>query len=420
MFFKSKIYYYLLTAFLILFSIFISVYIYQNRQTVNLIDFTITVSSIVIAVLAFIISLKTYLSIDSVNNITKMEGNLLENENYDISIIYLLKKYNKEDAKSTGKEIIKDLKKRFKKSKTVLMFANNLQHFIDIIIFFAFLNFSEIEDSNENLKEILEIIKEKKNHFHSISSGKDFILIDESVNLINYILQYQNYVKKNDYDFPVSILDIRGAMIKNTVSQTIYYDYLGLYYNKKALKIILNAFELEKIDIFNIKILQKISSNIHILTDKEKEKSIMYLEESLHAFDLAMSFLPNDIMWQGFIKYNMARSSYFLHLIYKKNKNNNKKWINLMDEAIDARYRFNLLLEDLFDETEYLQKSFKYEENLAILVKIIIILAESNQAKYINEDYKEIKKRVQSLEDYNYVKIRRYKNNIIEYLNKKD
>lgn len=48
----------------------------------NLITFVVTILSMLVAILAYHVSVKTYISIDSVNAISRMDGNVMENENY--------------------------------------------------------------------------------------------------------------------------------------------------------------------------------------------------------------------------------------------------------------------------------------------------------------------------------------------------
>lgn len=52
--------------------------------------------SLLVAVLAFDISLRTYTSIDAVNSMTRMDGNIMENENYRTNLITLLKDFKYE------------------------------------------------------------------------------------------------------------------------------------------------------------------------------------------------------------------------------------------------------------------------------------------------------------------------------------
>ena len=55
-----------------------------------IITFSIGVMSLIISVVALIVALSTYFSIDSVNKISSMEGNVLCNENYNAEYPHLI------------------------------------------------------------------------------------------------------------------------------------------------------------------------------------------------------------------------------------------------------------------------------------------------------------------------------------------
>lgn len=120
-------------------------------------------------------------------------------------------------------------------SKTAKDFANSLQHFIDVIIFFPYL-FTASEENKEKMDKLFKLIKKKKRQLLSVSSG-NLILIDETEKLIESIINYQIFKNENS-NLESTILEVRGSMLKNSVTQTVYYNYLGLYYNAKANSII--------------------------------------------------------------------------------------------------------------------------------------------------------------------------------------
>ena len=84
----SASWYYMLTLISVLLAIIICLRIFEldvfqpDGAVGELIPFIVSVISLLIAFLAFSISVKTYTSIDSVNSMTMMDGNIMENENY--------------------------------------------------------------------------------------------------------------------------------------------------------------------------------------------------------------------------------------------------------------------------------------------------------------------------------------------------
>ncbi len=86
-----KVYFvvFLLSVAVIAFSsaVFINTAKEDHNTLDNLIAFVASIFSILIALLAYHISVKTYVSIDAVNAISRMDGNVMENENYRTDIV---------------------------------------------------------------------------------------------------------------------------------------------------------------------------------------------------------------------------------------------------------------------------------------------------------------------------------------------
>lgn len=212
--------------------------------------------------------------------------------------------------------------------------------------------------------------------------------------LIKYVMNYQRLINTNEYKVASSLLEVRGTMLKNPVTQTVYYNYLGLFYNKKAMIILREKLNLGSRDIFEIEVLNEVKRNIHRLDGEEIELFTMYLTESKKAFRRALDNSEDDIMWDGFIKYNDARSTYFLHLTGHAGQL--EDWQMLMNEAIVARGRLNFLIQDILETqtSTFLQEEFIYQEYLARLVNINILLMEEKDIpdtvgniKYHNPHY---------------------------------
>ncbi|GAA59502.1 hypothetical protein P20652_1365 [Pseudoalteromonas sp. BSi20652] len=100
---------------LVLLSAFLAVWVYDLKEGKDLLSFTISTVSFCIAVLALFITVRTYTSIDSVNNISKMEGNILDNENYVTSLPELINQFKSQDENTLEKEIFDSIEHKLKK-----------------------------------------------------------------------------------------------------------------------------------------------------------------------------------------------------------------------------------------------------------------------------------------------------------------
>ncbi|NIK11808.1 hypothetical protein [Alkalibacillus almallahensis] len=112
---KRLIFYWATSLIAIFLAIIVGYQAYHLDGTVQFVDFNISVVSIVISFIAFIISVKTYLSIDSFYTITKMDGNVLENELYTTSIHKIISEYDQENSEEVSEALFDQLEKRFKK-----------------------------------------------------------------------------------------------------------------------------------------------------------------------------------------------------------------------------------------------------------------------------------------------------------------
>jgi len=419
---------YLLMFVLGITTIIVCYQIFPTEKTVNLVNFTITFLSLVVALIAFIIATQTYISIDSVNVISQMEGNVLENEHYVTSTIALLREYHMESSQEVGDKIFENLENRFrKKPRTAIEFTDHLQYFIDVIVFFPSLFHSKDKDKYiDRMNKLLDLVDKRKNELLSISTGNS-ILIKETVNLIKCVMNYQELIHTNEFKIASSLLEVRGSMLKNSVTQTVYYNYLGLFYNKKAMYILRKHFNMEKQDFFDIHVLKDLMKNIDTLNNQDMEMYTMYLLESRNAFKKALDNSKEDIMWQGFIKYNDARSAFFLELVSQEMED---EWKQIMNEAIMTRSKLNILISDTLEYPyqTHLQKAFIYQEYLARLVKINILIAKNDpitdtigKEKYQPNNYLGLENDPIIKEQYTgeFNKIEDYQNRIKKYLNKR-
>lgn len=369
---SSLLKFYSFVIFLSGMSLFVSLIIFNENTFSELILFSITILAFTISLFALHISVRTYISIDSVNAMTKMDGNILENENYRSDVVALIEKFDYPDSAATGCALFDYLKSLFsaKKEYSGIEFANNLQKTVDVIVLLPFVFNSADKDQLKNVKktdELLKLIKTKFNKMNQLSNGT-LILLEETIKLIESVTQYQKLSNLNQ-NLTSSLMNVRGDMLKNSLSKTIYYNYRGLYFSNKALQLLKGKSGISG-DIYSIESLKHIKLNIKQLSNDSLEIILIYLKDGAKYYDQALSNIHDDIMWYAFIKYNIARNLFFYALII--GDYTDKRWLQEMNEAILYRRKLNLLLSDLLENKvdNHLQKAFYHQELLARLVKV--------------------------------------------------
>lgn len=379
----SKILY--ITIFvLVILSACIAVWVYYLNEGKDLLNFTISTVGFCIALLALFIAVRTYTSIDSVNNISKMEGNILDNENYVTSLPELINRYKSKDEKTLDKELFESIEFKLKKeSHTAVLFADTLQYMIDLIVLFpAVFNATEIDKKSykKRMDKILSDVDRQRDILRSVSKGNS-IQITESIKLFKAVISYQSFVADGNFNIHADLLHVRGPILRNPVTKTIYHNYLGLYYNKKGMHLLRDSLDMGSIDILSIEGLNVVKIKVNTISPSIIEETTMYLRSACEQFDRALKISSEDVMWPGFIKYNKARTLYFLNLL----SNSDASWINIMDEAIESRSRLNRLIDDILTTERtnaakvtntHLRQFFLYQEELARMVKLNLLLSE--------------------------------------------
>ena len=100
---------------LVLLSCCLAIWVYYLKEGKDLLNFTISMVGFCIALLALFIAVRTYTSIDSVNNITKMDGNILDNERYVVSLPELIDKFRSKNEIQLEGELFESIELRLKK-----------------------------------------------------------------------------------------------------------------------------------------------------------------------------------------------------------------------------------------------------------------------------------------------------------------
>lgn len=378
--FKSSIKkFYFIIIFVTIIVVIASIFIYLKHRNINdLINLLVTIVSLLIAIFAFHISLKTYVTIDSVNNISRMEGNIMENDGYRTNIVALLNQFNQDKGDEAGKELIKYIKTLFAKNDDYsgIEFANNLQKLVDVLVLFPFFfktdNPKLSNDITKTINDYIFEIEQKFNQLNRMSSGT-LDLIEETIHLIKAVICHQQSMANNitDNNRATSIQQLRGTMLKNNLSKTVYYNYFGLHNLHKAIKHISIATNCKS--AWDINSISQIYSS-GLPNNLETTTAKIYLEDAITAFKKALGLMSEDLMWNGFIKYNLSRAMFFFSLI---RNHTDLSWVDMLNQAIDDRFRLNLLIKSIINTTQdtYLQRAFIDQEKMARLMRYKLALA---------------------------------------------
>lgn len=312
----------------------IVLYRYSYFDSVNTImTFSIGILSLLISIIALLVALSTYFSIDSVNAISSMEGNVLCNENYNAEYPLLVEKYSgcrnqTELENKLFEDLYSDL---LRKSDTCMQFTDRIQDILDHILWYAYTD-SGTAKYKEHVGKIIEGLNERYQRFSAISNGNQYIL-KEHIKLIMNVLNYQSTQHQGGILAPNGeMLNIRGRMFLNAVSKTIYYDYLGLEYHKKAIGLLrrLTGFEQEEF-------LQESMRKIRDFAYSEDERSelYIYLSKAKEAFERAEEASKEDILWKGYISFNKARINLLTAVVENRF---GEGWDESIKASITARY----------------------------------------------------------------------------------
>lgn len=361
-----------------------------TKEGKDLLNFTISIVGFCIALLALFIAVRTYTSIDSVNNISKMDGNILDNERYVTSLPEIISQYKSKNEKDLDEELFESIELKLKRdSNTAVLFADTLQYLVDLIVLFpAVFNAAETDKKRykKRMDRILKNIDRQRDILQSISKGNS-IQITETIKLFKAVVSYQSFVANGNFNIHADLLHVRGPILRNPVTKTIYHNYLGLYYNKKGMHLLKESLSMEVRDILSIDGLDFVRSNIDSCSPSVIEEVIMYLKSACEQFDRALEISSEDVMWPGFINYNKARTLYFMNLLSESKES----WIGIMDDAVKSRSRLNRLIDEVLTVNQagkacvtdtHLRQFFLYQEELARVMKLNLMLSDGgNKSK---------------------------------------
>lgn len=382
----------LLSVFVIVFSsvVFIKTAKEDHNTLDNLITFVVTILSVVIALLAYHISVKTYVSIDAVNAISRMDGNVMENENYRTSLLSVMRRFNSKSKEEICDSLLGYLEEQFDEGciNSGARLADSVQRMIDIIVLFSFV----IERKRakgpasaeiRRIEALIETIEERVDDFEQLSEGS-CILLRESVKLLKAVYEHQCYeAGYHPSDGSVTLMDVRGVMLKNAISRTIYFNYMGLFFMSKSMNTISKCIAGDAADVFSIDVAPKL---VNLPSSPDRSLAVIYLEEALRNFTNAVEPIRDELMWNAFIQYNKARAEYLLSMLGAGSYD----WECTLKTAIDYRSKLVVVLDDILglDEKTYFQRAFADQLKMARLMWVRLGMA-SGRTDVLHEDLPE-------------------------------
>ncbi len=382
----------LLSVFVIVFSsvVFIKTAKEDHNTLDNLITFVVTILSVVIALLAYHISVKTYVSIDAVNAISRMDGNVMENENYRTSLLSVMRRFNSKSKEEICDSLLGYLEEQFDEDciNSGARLADSVQRMIDIIVLFSFV----IERKRakgpasaeiRRIEALIETIEERVDDFEQLSEGS-CILLRESVKLLKAVYEHQCYeAGYHPSDGSVTLMDVRGVMLKNAISRTIYFNYMGLFFMSKSMNTISKCIAGDAADVFSIDVAPKL---VNLPSSPDRSLAVIYLEEALRNFTNAVEPIRDELMWNAFIQYNKARAEYLLSMLGAGSYD----WECTLKTAIDYQSKLVAVLDDILglDEKTYFQRAFADQLKMARLMWVRLGMA-SGRTDVLHEDLPE-------------------------------
>lgn len=317
----------------------------------------VTVTSFVISFIAFIFSMITYFSIDVVSGVTSMDGNVLENGDYAIAYEEAIDFFKEAKTEQQFFELLMEKIKCNNKTKSCIIFADNLQDIIDYIIWFAYIDLKNPIYSKQ-CEEIVERITKEQKRYQKMSNGINHLL-EENVKLIKYVLVYQAKRTERESDFS-KLENIRGNMLKNPISQIVYFDYLGLDYRKKAASI-LNACG-DTNQEFSAEHMRAIMNFTY--SEEQKKQFACLIERAELCFARARGVADGNVLWEGYISYNQARVDLMKYLMQPEGDKNTlcENLAEIVKVRENARFLFRR-------EGSYLDEKFAEEVERAVQLK---------------------------------------------------
>ena len=330
----------------------------------------IAIFSLDVALLALYISLRTFYSIDEVNAISRMDGNVMENPRYRPNILRAVFRFPQGEFLETSEALMNYMEGLFhdKSKHSGAHLADNVLEVADLLVLIPYFIKDNSAIQLNRVSDLLDIIRYKVDNFKEISDGS-CKLLEETVSLIESVFAYQrmNDSRKSD---PSKLLEIRGSIFINPVTSILYYDYLGLYFLRCATYLLTNQISPSLLEIIN---------GASMCKDDDKSLALVYCNKASDTFRRAKDNIGDDMIWTGYVCFNLARAEYLKQLLDESLDDiTGNEWEACINESIRSWMTSNKIIAEQFAlrhpncKKSWLQQAFMSEENFVCLTKIIM------------------------------------------------
>lgn len=368
---RRKIWYNItLVTLIVLCSLGIGTMIKANDNSEIIIAFI----SLVVAVVALIISLMTFFSIDEVNAISRMDGNVMENPRYQPNILRAVFRFPQTDMAEASNRIMKYMENLFKNKNTNsgVHLADNVQEVADLMVLVPFFIHTTHQQTSaihiERVSKLISTIKRKVKDFKDISDSS-CKLLDETVSLIDAIFAYQN-MKSEEDSGPSKLLEIRGSIFINPVLCILYNNYLGLYFLRLARDVMTKGAR-------GLSLREEINCACGCNAE-EKSKALVYCSKATNSFLQAKNYIDDDLIWNAFVCFNLSRAEYYKQLLNESfGDTSSNEWEAYINESIRSWMTSNKIIAEHFvskklENTTFFQQALISQENKVRVSKVVL------------------------------------------------
>ena len=337
-------------------------------------ELVVAVVSLAVALLALYISLRTFYSIDEVNAISRMDGNVMENPRYRPNILRAVFRFPQIGFTETSEALMSHMEGLFleKNKQSGAHLADNVQEVADMMVLVPF--FIQTNDQNasgihlKRVSVLLRTMKDRVENFKEISDGS-CKLLEETLSLIDSVFAYQKMTATGESD-PSKLLEIRGSIFINPVTCILYNNYLGLYSLQRATSL-LCAHQT------GLSLRQMVEC-VKDCSVEDKSMALVYADKASESFKRAKDNIGDDMIWTAFVCFNIARAEYMKQLIKESfGETTNNEWEAYINESIRSWITSNKMIAEHFasklpsGQVTWLQQALISQENKVRLSKVV-------------------------------------------------
>ena len=337
-------------------------------------ELVVAVVSLAVALLALYISLRTFYSIDEVNAISRMDGNVMENPRYRPNILRAVFRFPQIGFTETSEALMSHLEGLFrdKNKQSGAHLADNIQEVADMLVLIPFfIQTNDEKESSVHLQRVSQLIttmKRRVENFKEISDGS-CKLLDETVSLIDSVFSYQKLTASGESD-PSKLLEIRGSIFINPVACVLYHNYLGLYFLQRATSLLCKH-------QVGLSLRQMIECGKKSSAD-DKSMALVYAGKASDSFMQAKVHIGGDMIWTAFVCFNIARAEYMKQLLGESlDESLSSDWEKYINESIRSWMTSNKIIAEHFSsklpagQVSWLQQALISQENKVRLSKVV-------------------------------------------------